>query len=147
MAYRLITLSVPTSGGGATPAATFGFMTEGYRRPRQDRTVSSDFVQNQNGKFFYRYDNGPGAFVWAPFRAVLSDDFANAVYPLGADAEEQLARLQFLWEYTGNMGMAAPEGVYEVAWAQAPFEPESNFPDQAGDKLTYYVNLTLDESG
>lgn len=146
--YQLITLSVPTSGGGVTAAATYGFFTEGYRIPRQERSTTSDFVHNQNGRFIYRYDNGPGSFIFEPFRIVLSDRLAPAVYPIGATAQEQWERLQFLWQYIGNIGLEAPEGVYEVNWSGAPLERAPlGFPAQAGDKIDYKVNVSFEEGG
>ena len=63
-----IILSVPTSGDGATAAATYVFYTAGYSPPRQGRSTGQDIVHNQNGVFKYRYDNGPNVYAWEPFQ-------------------------------------------------------------------------------
>lgn len=143
MSDRLaIILSVPTSGGGATPAATMPFFTVGYRPPRQGRSVSRDVVHNQNGLFIYPYDNGPGLREWDQFQIEVNDSFTNE---LGANGQEQYERLQFLWNYQGIMGLADPIGVYSVGWAPAPWEPQfKRYPGSAGDKiydLRVVVNL------
>ncbi len=140
-----ILLSVPTSGGGATPAATYSFYTSGYRPPRQGRSAGTDIVHNQNGIHKYRYDNGPNVHIWEPFQIRISDDFRTE---LGA-ATTQWQRLQFLWNYVeGPMKMHVPEGIYDVVWADAPLERRfgSHYPTGAsGDKLSYDVVINFEE--
>lgn len=130
---QLIVLSVPISGGGSTAAATFSFWTSGYKPPRQPRATSFDDVNNQNGRFRYIFDNGPGALVWEPFEIAFIDagkDFA------GGAATQQAANLDFLWNYRAAMGMQTPDGIYSVAWADAPLERRfGQFPSAAGDKI------------
>jgi hypothetical protein len=138
-----IVLSVPTSGAGATPAATYAFYTAGYRMPRRERMTTRDVIKNQNGLFIYRYDNGPGPRSWDPFDIVMSSKFRD----LG-EAATQLARLEFIWNYVGNVGMKAPEGIYTVNWSDAPLQPRfDSFPGQAGDKINYRVTVTFEEGG
>lgn len=139
-------LSVPTSAGGATAAATFGFFTSGYRAPRQGRSTAQDIVHNQNGIFKYRYDNGPNVFTWEPFRIIINDNFNNK---LAMSATQQLANLDFLWNYIeGPLGLAAPEGVYAVDWANAPLEKVMlGAPLAAGDKIAWAVTVNFEEGG
>jgi len=139
-----IFLSVPTSAGGATAAATFGFFTSGYRAPRQGRSTSQDIVHNQNGIFKYRYDNGPNVHTWEPFRIIASDTFRDAI----GSATQQLANLDFLWNYVeGPLGMAAPDGVYSVDWANAPLERVMlDTPLAAGDKIKWAISVAFEEA-
>lgn len=143
MAYRTLTFSVPTSGAGATPAATFSFFTIGYRPPRQHRISGQDVVSNQNGIFKYRYDNGPGPYEWNTFEIRISDTFRNEL----GSATQQQANLDFLWQYkSGPMGMADPERVYSVVWAPVPLEPVfEGFPVAAGDKIHKRYSISLEE--
>jgi hypothetical protein len=143
---NLIVMSVPTSGNGATPAATFSFFTEGYKPARQARAVGWDDVNNHNGHFRYRYDNGPGAFAWEPFAIVCSDSPAIANYGATQSATQQLANVLFLWQYTSAIGLTAPDGTYSVGWGQADLERRFTiFPSAAGDKLEIRCPITLVE--
>ena len=138
---NLIVLSIPTSGNGATAAATFLFNTSGYNPPRQARAVGWDDVHNQNGHFRYRYDNGPGALSWSPFQLVFNDDFGFA-----GSATQQYANFLFLNQYTGSLGLSAPEGSYQVAWGSSDIEHRFNvFPHSAGDKYERRVVVNLVE--
>lgn len=140
-----IILSVPTSGGGATAAATFSFFTSGYRPPRQGRSISDDTVHNQNGIFVYVYDNGPNVHTWQPFQVVCSDKFENYL----GSATQQLSNFNFLWNYAeGSMTLRAPDGIYAVRWSDAPLEKDfQQFPAQAGDKIAYRMQVNLKEGG
>lgn len=140
-----IILSVPTSGAGATGSATFAFFTEGYKAPNQSRAVGWDDVSNHNGQFRYRYDNGPGPFAWEPFAVVCSD--AQPMRELAsASATQQLANLNFLWQYTGAIGMQAPDGLFSVAWGQSDLQKRfTTFPASAGDKLELRCPIVLVE--
>lgn len=134
--------SVPTSGGGATAAATIGFFTIGYQPPRQTRSSSRDIVHNQNGVFKYVYDNGPGVFEWNQFEIEINDKFSAQL----GTATTQYNNLQFLWNYLGGpIGMAAPEGVYSVGFTGAPLERQFKvYPSAAGDKAAearYVINI------
>lgn len=147
---NMIILSVPTSGisgtTAATAAATFAFFTEGYKPARQSRAVGWDDVNNHNGTFRYRYDNGPGPFAWEPFAVVLSDAQPMRDYASGS-ATQQLANLLFLWQYRASMGLSAPDGTYSVGWGQADLEKRlTQFPASAGDKLELRVPIVLVEA-
>jgi hypothetical protein len=150
MAQRIpLILSVPTSAGGDTAAATFAFFSGDYRPPRQGRSTASDTVHNQNGLFKYRYDNGPNVFEWQTFRIIVSDRFMNDGVGNTAigSATQQLSHLDFLWNYVeGPLGFAAPEGVYSVDWAEAPLEKVfRGFPGAAGDKIDWDVSINFEE--
>ena len=140
-----IILSVPTSGSGATAAATFSFFTSGYQVPRQGRSISADTVHNHNGIFTYVYDNGPNIRTWQPFEIVCSDKFLNY---LGA-ATQQHSRFEFLWNYTeGSITLQAPEGVYAVRWSDQPLERRfARFPSAVGDKIEYRYQVNFEEGG
>lgn len=127
-----IIFSVPTSGGGATPAATYSFMSRGYKQPHQGRASGMDTIGNQNGSFRYIYDNGPGPYDWEPFELVLSDRFAGVA---GGMATQQAANFLFLWSYTGPMGMRVPGGTYTVAWQPGMDLQREwlSFPTDVGD--------------
>lgn len=142
---NVIVMSVPTSGNGATAAATFSFFTDGYKPPRQARAVAWDDVNNQNGHFRYRYDNGPAALSWEPFAVVCSDSPAITGL-VGGSATQHYANLSFLWQYTASLGLRSPEGTYTVAWGQADMERRfTSFPSAAGDKFEFRVPITLVE--
>jgi hypothetical protein len=87
---NVITLSHPTYVGpsGATAAATYSFFSKDYKPPAQPRAVETDVVINQNGKFKYVYDNGPGFRQWQPFSVKCEDSFRDH---LGVDAATQYA--------------------------------------------------------
>lgn len=137
-------ISVPTSGGGQTAAATFVFFTSGYRQPRRPRASSVDVVKNQNGEFRYRYDNGPLSRIWQPFRIFISDRFEQ----WAGSATQQQANLEFLWEYTeGPLQLGTPFGTYNVDWAGAPLEPETyGYPQGVGDKLDWAYTVNFEEA-
>lgn len=138
-----VILSVPTSGAGATPAATFSFYSRGYKPPRQGRSTSWDDVHNQNGLFRYTYDNGPNFNTWDPFQIVCDDAFKD----LGA-ASVQLGNLLFLWKYKGLITMRAPDAVYNVMWSSQPLEKAfEQFPHAVGDKMTLAVTVTFEDAG
>lgn len=140
-----IVLSVPTSGSGATPGATFSFSTSGYKPPRQGRSLGTDIVHNQNGAFKYVYDNGPNFWAWDPFEAVLTDQFSGVS---GGGATQQYANLRFLWNYVGVMGIRTPDGAYNVVWAAgADFQQSfQQFPNSVGDKMEFRVTLNIEEA-
>ena len=140
--YIPIILSIPISGGGASPAATFAFMTSGYRPPAQGRTTAQEIVHNRNGIFKFRYDNGPNVYVWTPFQLVLMDAFGGM-----GSAAEQWERLLALWNYKeGPLGMRAPEGEYTVDWATQQLERQFiRYPGAAGDKQEFYVVVNFEE--
>jgi hypothetical protein len=140
--YNKVILSVPTSGAGATPAATYAFFTRGYKPPRQARSIGFDYVHNQNGLHKYVYDNGPNINTWDPFQIVCGDQFKD----LGS-ASVQFGNLLFLWNYIGPISMQAPEGAYTVAWADAPLEKQfAQFPSAVGDKIEFGVTVTFEET-
>jgi hypothetical protein len=142
MNLQTILMSVPTSADGASAAATFRFVTSGYKRPHQGRSSSMDQVHNQNGVFRYIYDNGPNAWEWEPFSILLEDALAGVV---GGAATQQKANLDYLWNWTGAIGLAAPEGTYVVGWdPSANYEPEfKRFPAEVGDKIVYEGRVTI----
>lgn len=145
MLLNTITFSHATYVGpsGATAAATYSFITKGYKPPAQDRDIEVDEVHNQNGRFKYIYDNGPGFKKWAPFSVVCEDIFATVVGAIGAT---QLSRLREFWDYTGTLGMKAPEAVYTVHWAQQALEQNFKiFPKKVGDSLEYEVVVQFEE--
>lgn len=140
--YPLI-LSVPTSLGGASAAATYSFLTSGYMPPRQPRDASFDSVHNQNGIFNYDYDNGPGPYQWNPFVVMMVDDFVSSGY---GSATQQWANFLHLWNYIeGPLGMEAPDGVYSVKWAEG-MQLERQFLSRhgaAGDKARREYRTTI----
>lgn len=139
-----IILSVPTSGNGATAAATYSFLSSGYQPPRQQRFTTQDVNKNHNGIHKYRYDNGPGPYVWSPFELVLMDT-PNGYVP---SATQQWADLQFLWQYIeGPLQLGAPDGIYRVDWPEG-LELERRFVTPhgaAGDKHEYRVTVGFEE--
>jgi hypothetical protein len=141
---NVITLSHPTYVGpsGATAAATYSFFSKDYKPPAQPRAVETDVVINQNGKFKYVYDNGPGFRQWQPFSVKCEDSFRDH---LGVDAATQYARLRELWEYPGVFGMRAPEGPYLVHWSDHYEQNFRVFPHQVGDQVEYDVSIQVEE--
>lgn len=143
---NLLTLSHATYVGasGATAAATYQFMTKEFKPPAQARYIANDIVKNQNGKFKYIYDNGPGFKAWSPFSVICENQFQA----LGlAAAATQFARLKQLWEHPGLMGMAAPDGsVYSVHWSDSSLEQNFRvFPRRTTDGIEYEVVVQLEE--
>lgn len=121
--YNSIVLSHATYVGpsGATAAATYSFFSADYQPPTQERHFDSDVVHNQNGKFKYLYDNGPGFRKWSPFQIRCEDAFQTL---LGFTAQQQYGHLLELWNHPGVLGMKAPDGVHVVHWAA---DVEQNF--------------------
>lgn len=144
MIPNLIILSRATYVGpsGATAAATYSFFTSDYGPPAQERYIEYDVVKNQNGKFKYIYDNGPGWKKWSPFNIHCEDAFASVV---GATAGGQLARLLTLWEHPGLLGMTAPEGTYSVHWADSMERSFKIFPREVNQKQEYIVAVQFEE--
>lgn len=143
---NLITLSHPTYVGssGATAAATYPFMTRGFKPAIIPRTLSADIVVNQNGKFKYVYDNGPGFRKWNPFEVACEDSFSRIV---GGGATVQFGRLMELWNYPGIMKLSTPEGVFSVHWSQNELEPQYRiFPHEAGSPIEYSVTVQFEEA-
>lgn len=143
--YNLITLSYPTMGepGEEIPAATHSFFTTDYRPPRRPRALGSDVVQNRDGKFKYIYDNGPSYLEWQPFRLTLDDSFLRVV----GSATVQWNNLLSLWEHVGPLTMKAPDGIYQVHWAQEGMSTNfRSFPGKAGDKIEYLVDVQFNEA-
>lgn len=143
---NLLILSHPTYVGasGATAAATYKFMTKGYQPPAETRHLDSDTVHNQNGKFKYVYDNGPGFRRWAGFQISCQDAFTDLV---GATAESQYLNLRRLWNFRGILGLEIAEEVYDVHWAQETIEPAFLvFPRSVGDQVERDVQVQFEEA-
>ena len=141
-----ITLSHPTYNGpsGATAAATYSFFTKNYQPPVQERSVDYDIVHNQNGIFKWIYDNGPGFHRWPAFAITCQDAFEPY---LGVDAQTQFNRLLEMWNFIGTLGMDAPEGSYNVHWAQDPRESSflPRFPVDPSAPLEVDVQVMFEE--
>lgn len=145
-ATALLTLSKATYVGasGATAAATYSFLTVGYQPPAQERYLDFDIVKNQNGKFKWIYDNGPGFKRWPTFMIRCDDNFQGLT---GANAATQYARLLELWTHPGVLGMQAPEGSYSVHWAAEPIEPDFlRYPVEPGAHIEVDVAVQLEEA-
>lgn len=142
MTPNLITISHPVYG--ATPAATYSFFTSEYKPPAQARSLEMDIVHNQNGKFKYIYDNGPGFRSWAPFTVRCEESFSKH---LNATAGKQYERITEMWNYPGVLGLKTPDGVYSVHWAANTIEQAFRaFPVQVGDKLEWEVVVQFEEA-
>jgi hypothetical protein len=142
----LITISRATYAGasGATAAATYQFMTKGYGPPAQDRHIDFDIVHNQNGKFKWIYDNGPGFKRWPAFVITCQDVFQ---YLVGANAAAQFDRLLELWEHKGNLVIEGPDGVHNIHWSSDPQEQSFiRYPRQEGDKIEMDVQVQFEEA-
>jgi hypothetical protein len=144
---NLITLSHATYAAGpsgATPAATYSFFTKDYKPPAEPRAVDKDVVINQNGKFKYIYDNGPGFKQWAPFSVVCEEIHRTL---LGFTAAQQYAHLRELWEYRGVLGMSTPDGAHTVAWSSDLERNFRVFPKLAGASIIdYEVVIQFEEA-
>lgn len=143
---QLIILSHATYLGpsGATAAATYQFVTRGYKPPAEPRHLDSDTVHNQNGKFKYVYDNGPGFRRWSTFQIVCAQAFANI---LNLNAEQQYAKLREMWNHKGILSMEIAEEVYTVHWAQETVEPAFVvFPKDATSIVERDVNIQFEEA-
>ena len=146
MTPPVIVLSYPTYGPTSAPvsSATYSFMSRGYAPPERQRSIGWDNVHNANGHFRYVYDNGPSTKSWKTFELVTNDNFANL---LGASATQQYANLLDLWDYTGAMGMAAPDGIHEVHWGQASLQAKFEaMPGSVGDKIDFSVSVQFEEA-
>jgi hypothetical protein len=144
---NLLVLSHATYVGpsGATAAATHAFFTKDYRPPAEERYVETDIVKNQNGRFKYVYDNGPGFRVWSPFSIVCEEKFADVV---GGNAQTQYANLRKFWNHPGLLGMRAPDGTYIVHWTQSSIEQNFRvFPIEASPtSIEYEVVVQFEEA-
>lgn len=143
---NLIILSHPTYLGpsGATAAGTYKFYTKDYKPPAQDRSLDYDIVHNQNGKFKWVYDNGPGFRRWPPFEVTCQDQWQDI---LGFNAAQQFANLLKLWNYPGTLLMSAPDGVYSVHWSADPQEQNFiRYPREVGDQIEMDVGIQLEEA-
>lgn len=148
MVFHVLTLSHPTYLGpsGATAAATYSFLTQGYKPPAESRHIESDVVHNQNGKFKYVYDNGPGFRRWSNFN-ILCDESERFQEILGFNAEQQYAHLREMWNHKGILGMEIVEEVYSVTWAQQELEPQFiRFPDKITDPVELQVSVQFEEA-
>lgn len=137
---NLIILSHATYG--ATAAATYRFVTSDYQPPTQERFIEQDVVKNQNGKFKYLYDNGPGFNKWQPFTIHCEKAFASE---LGASATVQLARLRQMWEHPGLLGLQGPDGVHTVHWAGDHERAFRVFPKRVTQALEFTVVVQFEE--
>lgn len=143
---NLLTLSHATYVGpsGATAAATYQFITAGYRPPVAPRSADSDVVHNQNGKFKYVYDNGPGFRRWGTFEIRCEEKFTAL---LGANAAAQYAHILEMWEYRGVLGMEIAGETFTVHWP--PEDQENNFrifPREAGDTIERVISVQFEEA-
>lgn len=147
-APNLIVLSRATYVGAsgvafATPAATYQFFSSDYRPPSQERSFDTDVVHNQNGKFKYLYDNGPGFKKWSPFNILCEERLGTLI---GQNAAQQLANLLTLWEHPGVLGMRAPEGTYIVHWAENMDRNFRVFPINPTGPQEFAVSVQFDEA-
>jgi hypothetical protein len=142
--FQAIVLSHATYVGasGATAAATYAFFTSDYQPPEQPRYIDKDIVKNQNGKFKYLYDNGPGFKRWNPFKVHCENAFSSL---LGATAGQQLDNIRALWEHPGVMGMKAPEGTYTVHWGDSIERSFRIFPARPDSPHEHIVVIQLEE--
>jgi len=142
---NMIILSHATYVGasGATAAATYAFMTKGYKPPSESRYLDKDVVKNQNGQFKYVYDNGPGFRAWSPFQVICENSFTQIT---GAVAATQYARLRRFWVHPGLLKMQAPDGTYDVHWSGSDLDQAFKvFPHQVGDVIEYDVTIQFEE--
>lgn len=144
--YKMI-LSHATYLGpsGATAAATYSFMTKGYRPPAETRHLDSDTVHNQNGRFKYVYDNGAGFRRWNTFQVSCQEYFQGL---LGVNAQQQYDRLREMWAHKGILKMEIVGDVYNVHWAQDPIEPAflPTFPKVVGAVIERDVSIQFEEA-
>lgn len=146
MTLNLLTLSHPTYVGpsGATAAATYQFMTKRYQPPAETRHLDMDIVHNQNGKFKYIYDNGPGFRRWPSFQVTCQDVFEEF---LSLNAAQQYENLKKLWAYPGVLGLHLAGESYNVHWSQETLEPSFiKFPVATGATIERDINLQFEEA-
>jgi hypothetical protein len=138
-----IILSVPTYL--PTPAATYAFFTSEYKSPQQERAIEVDVVINQNGRFKWLYDNGPGFRKWAPFNVRCEDALQRY---LGLSATQQYNNLLHAWNYRGGpLGLKTPEGVFSVHWAQGELEVQRRqFPLEPNTPAEFTVVVQFEEA-
>ena len=141
---NIVTISHATYVGpsGATAAATYKFFTKGYHPPQADRAIDSDQVINQNGRFKYIYDNGPGFKKWDPFSIMCENAFASIV---GGSALVQYNRLLEMWNYRGVLGLTTPEATYIANWGNTLEQNFRVFPRQVADQIEYEVVVQFEE--
>lgn len=146
MIPNLLVLSHATYLGpsGATAAATYSFFTKDYEPPSQPRAIDKDVVVNQNGKFKYIYDNGPGFKAWGPFSIMCEETFKSQVNV--GTAAQQFDHLREMWEHRGVLGMQAPEGTYTVAWSSDLERNFRVFPISATSLLELEVVVQFEEA-
>jgi hypothetical protein len=143
---NIITLSHPTYAGpsGATAAATYSFFTKDYKPPSQDRHLDYDVVHNQNGKFKWVFDNGPGFRRWSGFRISCQDAFESL---FGVNAMTQFDHILEMWNYPGTLRMRAPDGLYDVHWAQDPQDQAFvRFPVEVATSFEMDVGVIFEEA-
>lgn len=146
MNVQPIIISVPTYAAtpAPTPAATYAFMTSEYKLPQIERALDYDVVINQNGRFKWVYDNGPGFRKWAPFNIRCEDVFKTY---LGLTATQQFNNLLHAWSYPGVLGLKTPDGVYQVHWSQQALDPQRlQYPLQPNDPVEYSVVVQFEEA-
>jgi hypothetical protein len=143
MTPNVVIFSYP--GVGSIPAATYSFLTAGYKPPKQGRSIASDMVHNQNGIFVYVYDSGPNIFTWDPFELVFGDSQTHKNI-LGIGATQQWQNFQDLWQHLGTKQLDAPEDLYDVHFAQQDMERRFTvFPKNVGDPIEFRVTIELEE--
>lgn len=129
----------------ASGVGTYQFFTGGYQPPSQPRYIDQDVVVNQNGKFKWVYDNGPGFKQWAPFKIIMGN---RPEFP--ARAATQIAQLLSLWNHIGTIGLRSPEGdTYTVIWADNALDKAFRiFPNErlATTDLEYTVTVQFEEA-
>lgn len=142
-----IILSVATSGasGSYVAGGTYRFLTSGYEPPSQPRYTDQDIVKNQNGKFKWVYDNGPGFRTWNPFKVRLEN---GAMFP--QSATQGLADITSLWNHVGIMGFQTPDGqVFNVIWTNNALEQNFHIFPKPGvpvAQLEWEVTIQLEEA-
>lgn len=144
--WNTIVLSHATYLGvsGATAAATYEFFTGDYKPPSQERHFSADVVHNQNGKFKYIYDNGPGFKKFSPFNIHCEDTFQAL---LNATVAVQFAHLIEMWNHPGVLGLKDPEGVvHTVHWAGDMDKAFRIFPLKNATQVGKIVAVQFDEA-
>ena len=146
-ALNTILLSYPTYGpsGSETPSATYIFFSRSYKPPVTGRSIGSDMVHNRNGVFNWVYDNGPNLNSWDPFDLVMEDTFSAMA---GGNATTQYQNLLTMWNYTGQLQLGAPEGIYSVRWATGSqlVREFRAFPETVGDKIEYAATVQFQQA-
>jgi len=133
---------VPAGVTVPTGSATYIFFTEDYQPPEESRYIDSDIVKNQNGKFKYVYDNGPGFKRFGNFKIHCENQFTSI---LGASAAQQYNNLKALWDHPGVLQLRAPDGIYTVHWGDSLERSFRVFPKKSGDLQEYIVTVQFEE--